>query len=258
MQPIVGRRACLYLGTTLAARIQICGRVVATVDGRRIEGDLPGRQGRLLFVYLVCNRFRPVPRDELVEALWHGEVPAAAGSALSALLSKLRRVVPLDGRGEVRVALDDDAFVDFDAALEALHRAESTVARRAFAEAWGPARVALHTATRGFLPGEDAPWIDERRRRLEDVRLTALELTGEIGLALGAGELPAALRSGRTLVGLAPLRESGYRLLMRALEADGNAAEALAVYDALRVRLRDDLGTAPSAQTQELHRSLLG
>jgi SARP family transcriptional regulator, regulator of embCAB operon len=241
----------------LAARIQICGRVVATIDGRRIESGLPGRQGRLLFVYLVCNRLRPVPRDELVEALWPGEVPAAAASALSALLSKLRRVVPLEGRSEVRVALDD-AFVDFDAALEAVHRAESAVARRAFAEAWGPARVALHTATRGFLPGEDAPWIDERRRRLEDVRLTALELTGEIGLALGGGELPAALRSGRTLVEIAPLRESGYRLLMRALEADGNAADALEVYDALRVRLRDDLGTAPSPQTQDLHRSLLG
>jgi DNA-binding SARP family transcriptional activator len=202
-----------------------------------------------LFVYLVCNRLRPVTRHELVETLWPEAVPAASQSALSALLSKLRRVVPTE--------VLPDAFVDYDAALEALHRAESGVARGAFADAWGPARVALHTATRGFLPGEDAPWIDERRRHLEDVRLAALELTGEIGLGLGGGELPAALRSGRTLVEQAPLRESGYRLLMRALTADGNAAEALAVYDALRLRLREELGTAPSAPTQALHRALL-
>jgi DNA-binding SARP family transcriptional activator len=240
----------------LASRIQICGRIVATVEGRRVESELPGRQGRLLFVYLVCNRLRSVTRDELVDALWPNEAPAAAGSALSALLSKLRRVVPVEGRSEVRLALAD-AFVDFDAALEALHRAESAVARDAWADGWGPARVALHTASRGFLAGEDSPWIDERRRRLEEVRLAALEATGEIGVGLGGGELPAALRSGRALVELAPLRESGYRLLMRALAADGNTAEALAVYDALRRRLHDDLGAAPSEPTQALHRLLL-
>ncbi|HXH96561.1 MAG TPA: BTAD domain-containing putative transcriptional regulator, partial [Gaiellaceae bacterium] len=60
------------------------------------------------------------------------------------------------------------------------------------------------------------------------------------------------------LVELAPLRESGYRLLMEALAADGNAAEALAVYDTLRVRLREELGTAPAPVTQNLYRALLG
>ena len=44
---------------------------------------------------------------------------------------------------------------------------------------------------------------------------------------------------------------------MRALEAEGNAAEALAVYDSLRTT-REQLGTAPSRPTQELYRRLLG
>ena len=57
---------------------------------------------------------------------------------------------------------------------------------------------------------------------------------------------------------LAPHRESGYRLLMQALVARGNDAEALLVYESLRVRLREDLGVAPSAQSQVLHRTLLG
>jgi hypothetical protein len=45
---------------------------------------------------------------------------------------------------------------------------------------------------------------------------------------------------------------------METLAARGNTAEALLVYDSLRVRLRDELGASPSPATQELHRTLLG
>ncbi len=236
-------------------RIQLCGRLAATLAGRRVEGLLPGRQGRVLFAFLVLNRMRRIARDELLEALWPDGPPGAADTALSALLSKLRRVAPIQG---THLVLPDGAFVDVEAAAAALHGAESAVRRGAWAEAWGPARVSLHTAARGFLSGEDAPWIDEARRHLEDVLLRAHECVAEAGLGLGGAELDSALRSGRALVELAPYRESGHRLLMRALAAEGNAAEALAVYERLRLRLRDDLGVAPSEPTQALHRSLLG
>jgi SARP family transcriptional regulator, regulator of embCAB operon len=66
------------------------------------------------------------------------------------------------------------------------------------------------------------------------------------------------VRAGRELVRREPFRESGYRLLMEALDHEGNAAEALRVYDGLRTLLRDELGIAPSPPTQELHRALLG
>ena len=42
-------------------RIQICGTLAIERDGRRLDGLLPGRQGRLLFTYLVVNRHRPPP-----------------------------------------------------------------------------------------------------------------------------------------------------------------------------------------------------
>jgi hypothetical protein len=37
------------------ARIQLCGRFVADIDGSRIEDALPGRIGRVLFAYLVLT-----------------------------------------------------------------------------------------------------------------------------------------------------------------------------------------------------------
>lgn len=240
-------------------RIQLCGHLVVRLNGRRVEGELPGRQGRLLFAYLTLNRRRAVTRPELAGALWPVAPPTAADSALNAVLSKLRRVVgseTLDGRGELRLVLPG-AWVDTEAALEAIHRAEGAVARRAWVEVWGPARVALHVARRGFFPAEEAPWADEQRHVLADVELRALEAIAESSLGLDAAEHDSALRSGRDLVRLSPYRESGYRLLMRALAAEGNTAEALGVYDQLRVRLRDELGAAPSRPTQALHRTLL-
>jgi DNA-binding SARP family transcriptional activator len=235
--------------------------MIVRLDGRRVEKELPGRQGRTTLAYLVVNRLRPVTRDELIEALWPAEPPPAAAGALSALLSKLRRTLgdgTLAGRADPRLVLPADAWVDLEAAREAIHRAESSVARGAWASAWGPARVSLHVARRGFLPGEDLPWVDEQRRALGEIELRALECIAESSLGLGASERDAAVRSGRDLVRLAPHRESGHRLLMRALAAEGNAAEALGVYEALRVRLRDDLGAAPGPDTQALHRQLLG
>lgn len=228
---------------------------MARLEGRRIEHELPGRQGRLAFAYLLVNRSRPVTRDELRGALWLDQPTA---DVLSPLLSKLRRFLPLEGRGQVRLAFHGDVWVDFEAAMEALHRAEAAVARADWTGAWGPARVTQHIAVRGFLPGEELPWVEERRRQLEELHLRALELVGEASLRIGGGELHTAERSSRLLVARSPYRESGYRLLMETLAGRGNAAEALLVYDDLRRRLRDELGTAPSPQTQELHRRLLG
>jgi SARP family transcriptional regulator, regulator of embCAB operon len=239
-------------------RIQLCGRIVAEVDGARIEDALPGAQGRLLFVYLVLNRLRPVPRVELVDALWPDDPPLSVDSALSALLSKLRRRLAIEGRAEVRLVLPDGAWVDLEAATSALHRAEAAVARGDWAEAWGPARVAQHVGVRGFLPGEELPWARETRNRVEGVYLRALELVAQSCLEIGGGELDTALRAARTLVERAPLRESGTRLVMEALDRSGNRGEALLAYDVLRTRMRDELGAAPAEATQALHRRLLG
>jgi DNA-binding SARP family transcriptional activator len=112
---------CRNLAKTLATRIQLCGKLTAELEGQRIEQLLPGRQGRLVFVYLCAHRARPVTRDELVEALWPHEAPAAADASLSALLSKLRRVVGaerLEGRGAIQLRLPADTWIDLEAATE--------------------------------------------------------------------------------------------------------------------------------------------
>ena len=78
------------MGQWTKARIQLCGRFVADIDGCRIEDALPGRIGRVLFAYLILNRGRPLPRDTLLMAGWGEDAPAEARNALSVVLSKLR------------------------------------------------------------------------------------------------------------------------------------------------------------------------
>jgi DNA-binding SARP family transcriptional activator len=229
-------------------RIQLCGRLLARIEGRDVAALLPGRQGRLLFVYLVLNRTRPCRRDELVEALWPLDAPAAPDVALRALLSKVRGAVgegTLDGRGNVRLCLPDDALVDVEAARAALHRAESAIAQGSWRQAWGPAQVALFTARRELMPQEEGAWIEEQRRELAALHTRALEAYGAACLRIGGTELPAAERSGRELCRLSPYRESAHRLLIEALAVQGNVAEALLCYERLRELLRNELGIAP-------------
>ncbi|MCW2750274.1 MAG: DNA-binding transcriptional activator of the family [Aeromicrobium sp.] len=240
-------------------RIQICGPLAVEQDGHRLDTGLPGRQGRLLFTYLVANRHRQISRDELAEALWREPDPAAIDARVNPLLSKLRRVFgpdAVDGRSVLRLDLPN-AWVDLEAAVEAIHRAESAVAQHDWTRAWGPVLLALFVAQRGFLPGEDAPWITEIRDQLSLLRLRALECYAATELGLGGAELAGAERAGRQLIPLAPLRESGYRHLMQALADQDNLAEALAIYSDLGIYLREQLGVSPSPATVALYQRLL-
>ena len=241
-------------------RIQLCGRFVVRLGAGRVEDALPGAKGRLLFAYLVLNRLRRLARDELLQAVYGEDVSPDHHPRLSVLLSKVRSAVGPDflaGRSEIELTLPPDAFVDVEAALEALHRAESHVAAGEWAEAWGPAGVAYHVASRPLLQGHDLPWLDEWRRRLDDVRLRGLECFAAARLELGGATLPQAEECGRRLIALAPYRETGHRILMEALERRGNVAEALLVYDRLRVLLRDELGITPGQPVQSVYRRLL-
>jgi len=129
------------MGQPRATRIQLCGRLVVELNGRRVEDALPGPKGKLLFAYLVLNRDRRISRDELLAAVYGEDASPDQHPSLSVLLSKLRNVIGhelLSGRSEIELVLPRDAFVDVEAAREALHRAESHIAAGEWAESWDP------------------------------------------------------------------------------------------------------------------------
>jgi DNA-binding SARP family transcriptional activator/tetratricopeptide (TPR) repeat protein len=244
-----------------ATRIQLCGRLKADVEGRHVTPELRGRQGRVLLAYLVLNRGRPVSRDELIEAIWPDAPPADPPAALRTQLSRLRSALgakALAGRDAVELHLPDDTWIDIEAAEQSIVAADSALKAADWKLAWAQAHIALNIAGRPFLAGVEAAWVEEVRRELEELHLRSREVIARAGIGLGGSELAGAERAARALIRIAPFRESGYLLLMRALVAAGNTAEALRTYDELRNLLAGELGSAPGAEIQALHRRLLG
>ena len=85
-----------------------------------------------------------------------------------------------------------------------------------------------------------------------------LEAYAACCLGIGGTELPAAERAGHTLLERSPLRETGYALLMDALAAQGNTAQAMQIYDRARSTLHEELGITPGRTIQQAHARLLG
>src|SRR5262245_60905119 len=106
------------------------GRVAVQAGDRLLSDErFAGRQGRLLFAYLVVEQGRPVPRDELAEALWRGAPPPTWEKSLTVLVSKVRGLLEkcgVDGGraltsafGCYRLELPEGSWVDVVAASAA-------------------------------------------------------------------------------------------------------------------------------------------
>ncbi len=253
-------RAVLDIARVDEPAIRLCGRLELRLGGRSLTTALPGRQGRLVFAYLVCNRSRAVSRDELIDVLWPSGPPARPEDVLGALLSKLRRVLrpgTLEGRREVALVLPADASIDLELAEAAIPDAENTILAGHATLALDQARAGCELLAGEFLPGYDGGWVLDRRRQAEELRLRGLECVARAALVLAGGQLGIAEAAARELISAEPLRERGYRLLMEVLAARGEIAAALQAYEQLRVRLRDELGITPGAAIRAIHAKLL-
>jgi DNA-binding SARP family transcriptional activator len=250
----------------MSIRIYLGGRVAiecrAGLIGQEAFG---GRQGVLLLARLLMPRAVPVGRAELAELLWGEQPPRAWEAALNALASKLRGALAQAGLdkadvlpaalGCYQLRLPADAWLDVEAALDALHAAEAALKRDAFREAWAAAQVAYHIGRRPLLAGETGEWVEAVRMQWSTRFARACECLAQAYLR--NDEAATAVDVAQQGVAAQPFRESARRVLMRAHVAAGNRAEALRSYEECRQLISEHLGVAPSAETEDLYLEIL-
>jgi predicted ATPase/DNA-binding SARP family transcriptional activator len=236
-------------------RILVLGEVRALRYG--VEVALGGPRRAAVLAVLLLRAPRAVGRAELVDALWGEDPPESAVNAIQVHVSALRRLLGRDAlvragdgyRLSAESSSDLQDFVDLSArGTEQLGRGEADAAA-------GTLRSALELWRGPPLGGVDAAFVAAEAERLEALRLTTLTLRIEADLAVGRHR--DVVPELHALVGLHPFHEGLLELLMRALYRCDRQAEALAVYDAGRRMLRDELGLEPSAALQDLHRRIL-
>jgi DNA-binding SARP family transcriptional activator len=245
-------------------RIYLTG-AIAIEHGEQLirERQFPGRQGRVAFAFLTVNRHRPVHRDELMGAIWPGDAPAQSDAALDAILSKLRSLLKTAGlaaaisaaSGTVSLELPAAAWIDLEAAANALDEAEGALRRGDSTAAWSLANVAVVISRRPFLADVEAAWIESQRTSLRALQMRALQCL--VTVSAGNAEPLLAIHHANEMVELDPFKETAYQLLMKMHAAAGDRAEALRVFARCRELLRDELGVSPSPQTEAVYLEIL-
>jgi DNA-binding SARP family transcriptional activator/DNA-binding beta-propeller fold protein YncE len=203
-----------------------------------------------------------VSRDVLLEDLWGERGACGTVHGLEVLVSRLRKclaatgVQPLETRPsgyELQVGPDELDSVSF---ARLLQEGRLALGSGAFAEAAETLRQAL-ALWRG-RPFEDVTYDSFAKvelKRLEELRLLALEERIEADLALGrhvdvVAELDALVRQH-------PLRERLRSQLMLALYRSGRQVEALRVYQDARRELVAELGIEPGHAMHQLEQAIL-
>ena len=252
-------------GGTTQVRVTLAGQLAIAHGGATAtEADLGVGQAQLVFAMLVRERGHPLPRHELAEVLWPGDLPAAWASALRTLVSRVRSFIAqvgiapealtsVGGSYQLRI---DDVVVDVEEGERLAMRAAQALAEGRAADAVADARAALADLSHPLLAALDSPWLDAWRDVLRDAVVRA----GEVAAAamLATGDAPAAVDIANQTITRAPYRESAYRLLIRGHDAAGNRAEALRSYERCRQMLAEELGVSPAPETEALYVALLG
>ncbi|MFD8685510.1 BTAD domain-containing putative transcriptional regulator [Streptomyces sp. NPDC059651] len=235
-------------------------------DGARAAG-VSSPKGRVLLAALLLQANRPVALEHLRNALWGEHPPAGAQAALPNHVTRLRRLLAAADGGASRLRAVPPGYLlevhDGELDLDVFEE-RRTQARRAHTDADWTAVARTTDAALDLWRGNplaDLPDFAEAParlpviRRLVEARLELLEW--RFDAALGRGSHHEVLAELASAADEHPLREVFHRQLMLVLHRTDRQAEALEVFQRLRLTLADELGVAPGPAVQEAYQEIL-
>ena len=220
-----------------------------------ISRHRPPRE-RLILASLVAARGRTVPTGELVDVLWGDDPPSTAVNQVQRHVGELRRLLepelPARATGTAVLGAGEGYRLDPTVIRSDLQRV---------AELWSEAqRSAGVDAARRYLealevaagsPFTGLGWETLARPAFASVERDRIALTHDAADCALQLRDPSSLVAGiEHIAADAPLDERLQAKVVTLLARCGRRADALAVYDAARRRLWDELSIAPGAELQ--------
>ncbi|MFI7143022.1 BTAD domain-containing putative transcriptional regulator [Streptomyces massasporeus] len=248
--------------------------VLGPVRVRRAGAELHlgPKQQRLILAVLLARAGRPVALGEFIELIWDGNPPASAANAVHRYVGVLRRLLEPElparspgrwlarqvGGYSLRVDADSLDLLTFRTLVE-----QGQAARGGDPEA----AVELFTKALGLWQGRCAAELEPATGThpvfvaLENEYVAVVCEAAKTALRCGrGGTLLSALRQAAERN---PLDEALLAQLLLVLAADGKQAEAMKLYQGMRLRLAEELGVDPgpelrAAYDRVLHQQLTG
>ncbi|MEU3617298.1 BTAD domain-containing putative transcriptional regulator [Streptomyces sp. NPDC006872] len=240
------------------------------------QGDgeirLGAAQQRLLLALLMAHAGRPVPMEEMQQALWGEAPPGSPTNAVYRHIGVLRRLLEpgLPLRAPGRWLVRDAGGYRLNASPETLdvlrfreltQRAREAERARGGPEGSAESAVPLYVEALSLRTGAVATGVPVEARShpafnaLEREHLAVLKEAADVLLAAGsAGRLLAALHRAAAEH---PLDEQLQARLVRVLAATGQRAEALDTWQRIRAGLVAELGVEPGAELRAAQRDVL-
>ncbi len=235
--------------------VRVLGPFEVLTGGR--VADVGGAKRQALLAMLALRRGGVVGVDGLIDGVWGEELPSAPRNALHHHVARLRAAL-----GEGSIAGSPDGYALSDARVDAVVFEDLLAeTRAALRDGDLPAAADSVTSALALWRGPalqgltGTAWFDAEARRLEGLRVDALEEDFEVRLALGEHrELAPALRAA---LADNPFRERFWGQLMLALYRGGRQADALEAFQEARRVLADELGLEPGPELRRLQEAIL-
>lgn len=224
-----------------------------------------GPRQRALLGLLLCHANQVVSRGQLIEELLGDQPPATADRILRVQVSRLRKALgDVTGSGQPRLQTRPPGYL--------LHVAEGELDVHLFEQQIAAGRQALADGDPGRAAGllreaeslwrgrpladlESGPFAGLEARRLETLRIQAVEDRIDVELALGRHSVVCPELE--QLVTEHPMRERLRGQLMIALYRSGRQAGALQTYQEGRSLLVEELAVEPGPELRKLQLAVL-
>lgn len=212
-----------------------------------------------LLKLLVAKRNQIVSREQIFDIIWPEVEIEAADRSFDVTLSALRKL--LESSGDPPLIIRRGRGYTINPELPLTVDAEEFVRHWEKGHWWGT-RGQVTAAAMAWRAAEDLyagdfladdlyeDWATAERENLREKYLELLVRIGEVALTERRYDL--AIDRARRVLAVDPLRETAYRLLMKAHAALGDRAVALRDYRRCEEVLRRELGEEPMAETREL------